>query len=737
MVLLAGANVIVMLPTPAAAVGGDCWFTTRNGPVTGTGNCGVSGYGDYGTNDVLTGRSSSGGGYAIPLSVNTKGEFINFIKNRFNNGSTHNRIGAAFIMQTLRGDHGWPTSNDVADWVRRMNDPDVTVVGNRIDNNVGRTSWYDAGKHNTFFAYHPAARRHVVNIYYKGRLDAQVEHECGNMVAGPIVLPKPFDLTGSTSVNRTTASPGQTVTWTHTIRNAGPGPTTNSGHYGVWTGSTPGRTRSGNYNDDFANSRPVGRTKTIRQSYTVRSGDVGETFCQYLTYRPTSSTNNGSSSTAQRCVRITADFNLTPVLNGQSGNVPAGDTVDTVKGSVQKVGRNSDTANWVFGKMIVPPGVGIPGSGGVTQSTDSSATRYRDPGAGRTWTRLDDGSRTFSSSTTQVATDPTPTIGSGLEPGTRVCWTLAVKPPNGTYNGWRFAKPLCITVMPIPMRPTAQLQGYDGRFGGKAVTSLTTVSGKTYGSWSEYGSLSSSQNFGFASGAGLSGGSSSANQSSWSNLTFANDQQTDCSSALYGCYGYVEYPDAMVTALKARCTENHSNDHTIPSKSGVSGTHVICVDGTATVSGNITYDSGTTSKPNQLPQLVIIATDILVKKRVSHIDGWLIATPKVDEVTGAKTGGRISTCYEVTDASGGHFPSFAQIDGGLKESTCPNSLTIDGPVVADSLYLFRTTDPDKKGKPAEVFNLRADAFLWAFSGGVSSGGAVAQTESLRPAPPRF
>src|SRR5690606_28740446 len=101
-----------------------------------------------GTNDVLSGRSTNGNGSAIPSSVNTKSEFISFILNRFeSNKSDQNRVGAAFIMQEMRGSRAWPSDVARDDWVKRMKRDDVSVK-REWDGSVGRTSWFDSSKDN-------------------------------------------------------------------------------------------------------------------------------------------------------------------------------------------------------------------------------------------------------------------------------------------------------------------------------------------------------------------------------------------------------------------------------------------------------------------------------------------------------------------------------------------------------------------------------------------------------------
>ena len=98
---------------------------------------------------------------------------------------------------------------------------------------------------------------------------------------------------------------------------------------------------------------------------------------------------------------------------------------------------------------------------------------------------------------------------------------------------------------------------------------------------------------------------------------------------------------------------------------------------------------------------MIIAKNILIADNVSNVDAWLIAT-------GSGTDGRINTCGA----------------GGVNESTplnanvCASELTVNGPVMAKHLIMRRTAGAGTgttAGDPAEVFNLRADAYIWSTS----------------------
>jgi hypothetical protein len=131
-----------------------------------------------------------------------------------------------------------------------------------------------------------------------------------------------------------------------------------------------------------------------------------------------------------------------------------------------------------------------------------------------------------------------------------------------------------------------------------------------------------------------------------------------------------------------------------------------------TIAGNIDYAGTGLASLRDIPQLVIIAKNINIQQSVTNVDAWLIASSTVN------------TCSN----------SGAKLSGDI----CKELLTIHGPVVADKLVLNRTagsgTGP-ASGDPAEIINLRPDAYLWAQL--VASGSGKAETVKTVELPPRF
>lgn len=318
--LLIVASILVTVAVPllttgsAKAASGKCFFNAA-GPVISGGNCSVPGrYGAYGTNDVLTGRDGSGNGSAIPASVNTKQEFINYIRNRFNSGNVHDQVGAAFIIQEMRSktDQSWPSNADVNDWENLVNLSSVRVTRG-WDGSVGRTSYYDPGKRNTFYAGHPTVGREVIFVRQNGNLLAEIETACGNMVAGPGVITAPsWTLDATSTSNRVKAKVGATVTFRHVIQDTGPDDMDADlqGYVEWWNSSGPGapdgkKVRDCNDGNGLEAAPGIDSKKICTDDFVIpASANVGDVYCQRVQYRPKTRGQTEWRHSQRACVEV-------------------------------------------------------------------------------------------------------------------------------------------------------------------------------------------------------------------------------------------------------------------------------------------------------------------------------------------------------------------------------------------------------------------------------------------------
>jgi hypothetical protein len=163
---------------------------------------------------------------------------------------------------------------------------------------------------------------------------------------------------------------------------------------------------------------------------------------------------------------------------------------------------------------------------------------------------------------------------------------------------------------------------------------------------------------------------------------------------------------------------------------GRNKTYVVYVpNGTVTITGNVHYADDAYNDIRDIPQLVIIAKNININFGVTNVDAWLIAK------SNDSTGGIVDTCVGYT--------------APFSANACKDLLTINGPIMARELDLWRTkvdtSNPSCKvtssqdchpvGDPAEILNLPASSILWAKAYRLNP--AKAQTSYTIELPPYF
>lgn len=260
----------------------------------------------------------------------------------------------------------------------------------------------------------------------------------------------------------------------------------------------------------------------------------------------------------------------------------------------------------------------------------------------------------------------------------------------------------------------------------------------TYGSWGEYG-IAAKDKVISSSGAGLSSGYAGrdgVSTAGYNKLTFANTPTfgsfTKNSLVLGG------FTTPSVRGNRGRISgsvdvNNLSTGEYMAGNVTLSGTTlgtgksvVIRSSGTVKISGNLLYEA--TSDTTRLPQLIIYAENIIIEPDVSEVNAWLVTRDK----------GYVSTC--------GSIVNMTSWLSGLSSSQCNKQLRVNGPIMAGSLFLRRTyggrhssparnDDNMHPGTPAEVLNLRADAYIWAYKNYRGSG--AIRTMNVKELPPRY
>ena len=572
-----------------------------------------------------------------------------------------------------------------------------------------------------------------------------------------------------------TAKPGDRLNWYHDLRNDGPHDMDKNVYWNVdKTGFSNG------WND---HKEPLGNTSgganvlfvyeyaqfpaepwraaSPYTKYDVTQDDVGNTLCQRIAWNPGKYDDSNWYASDYACADVPYNYSLVPTIsNVTDGNtVEPGGTTIPVTGRVTNNGPTKSQTNvkWQITEVKYAPGATINNKSGGESSSNPCA--YFTGGACRS---LSDGTET--SGYTYPDTKPYD-VNANIndEPvGTKMCYAMSVQPYTQSSSNWSHSQLYCLVVN---KRPKADVLGGDLIVGRGSVTNsarvseVTTSVSKTssngyFGSWAEYGITSTGIVTGMASGSGFVGGSSGSSLcGKLSVLTLTNANAAgSCSESAIG-----KYPTASTApSIAARFPVNSAT----PALSGVanitgdnlSGLYkaidaalTVVSDGaipagrwvvinapntTVTIGSNITYTSDPLTSIAQIPQVVIIAKNIIIADKdvgksgdppISQVDSWLVAV-------GSGSDGRINTCGAGTVSE----------STALTSKVCDAKLTVNGPITANHLILRRTAGAgtgSNAGDPAEVFNLRADAYIWATS--YSPGTGRLPTVMTKEIPPRF
>lgn len=300
------------------------------------------------------------------------------------------------------------------------------------------------------------------------------------------------------------------------------------------------------------------------------------------------------------------------------------------------------------------------------------------------------------------------------------CRTIAKKPSAAIWNS---------SLMTVGGASTASSFRFDNAVMGK----LASDGGaKTeYGSWSEYLAVVGGQVKGFASGSTRALGSATDNLLENSPLTISNADAINQNDDDKLGYSNIITNSAHLARLNTYLGEQaQSVGDTIGGGSdwtNLTATKIVRHSGTLNITGNITLApgpyaptttiNGQSSAIHSLPRVIIFADNINIASNVTRIDAWIIATDN------------INTCSDFVNQV---TPAYA---------ACSNQLTFNGPVLAKTLTLNRTHGSDvvagqQKSTPAEIFNYRADDYLWAYAQAGRYDSSWTETY-IRELPPRY
>ncbi|NTW62230.1 InlB B-repeat-containing protein [Candidatus Saccharibacteria bacterium] len=311
---------------------------------------------------------------------------------------------------------------------------------------------------------------------------------------------------------------------------------------------------------------------------------------------------------------------------------------------------------------------------------------------------------------------------------THICFVLTVSPHSALDPGSVSSSPPACVV--IGKSPKTQVWGGDLLAGSEVQTSTSTPNGITFGSWVEYAIFATGSIKRAGSGSAFSGtGMTGATACGYSTLTFTNGSSSTCNEPpSLGGYTVQEFKNisdsfpgttpiagtVIVNNLSGTYLDSSPADLVLNSNNDITTSIVIKKpSGRVVINNNQKYVDGSYNSIYGLPQLVIIAHEIVINDGVTDVDSWLVANDGT---------GSVKTCS-----------SEAKI-----VDDCNNPLVVNGPVITDELYLWRTAGADKiagSGNPAELFNLRADTYLWVLARN-SRAGRIS-TVNTTELPPRL
>ena len=735
---LMGALVIV---SPARALELDVAFFS--GDYVGA----VNGY------DVIEG--------GIPDYGGDKEGFISFVKGKLRNGgaNSHDHIGAAFIVYTMLGyepgnDKNGPSSEEIADWERRIRNPRITIQTRNINSGINSMVFPDGGSYDAKFFSEGVSGPSLV-FKYDGWQDVYfLRLACANPVGDTPGLPEvaEWDVNGQSYAkigsggtrrqgeDAITAKPGDRVYWDHTLRNTGPDTMDRDVEH--WIQRQDRSIESGreiSFSEDGADwdgdgARNGSTFYNDSTNHTITQDDVGEKLCQRIAWEDRAWDEFGVTGySGWACVNVPYNYGLIPsIQNGLVESIPEGEQTIRVDVTTPKIDNSGPTKSRGTKNAVVrfvvrddPEAKFLPAGDGVTRGGSNWACDVTQEIGNRNTVSVDTGTcKTLSSESDEVLMpggksftlneDDISDLGD-LAIGDRVCYTVIVSSYTQDVGDstFRYSESVCVRVA---KKPKVQILGADVRIGGDSTsdpasnvrTSNSQRNGKLYGSWAEYGMFAPGT-ITSASGAGLSGAEGRdlpAVPANYNALTFANTPQ-------FGRFGVMP---RTTLSPEYNNMAGSSDDITI---GGADAPGVIKTTGTVTIAENIIHDEAAehTSIAN-LPQHVIIAKNIIINANVTRVDAWLISQD-----------GYISTCDVV--------PNMADPLAGLTADICNQQLRINGPVIADQLFLRRTAGSgrDDPGSPAEIINVRPDVYLWAY--GRSMDISAIKTSYIRELPPRF
>lgn len=672
----------------------------------------------------------------IPSSVNSTSEFINFILSKLRNGSSQDRTGAAFIIQTMRGSpysrNKPPTNNEIADWESR-----VRYAASR--------GWIDWSENyhftvNSFWQGDRGGGSNPNDDAYYNESDTQrsiifrgssgvayvLKRSCGNPVMRGSLpgLDENWSATGHTTVSAANAAPGQTVTFRHYVKNNGP--TTASIRWSTYNSQTGSRLASGG--PDFYTSGE--QDNVNNQNFTIPANAVpGSKYCREVGWSPKNS-SGGTGRGSPACVTVFVPGKLKAVMGVSPDSATNGETVTFTPSIIKQSSGSNITVNCSIVRVLTPP-TGAPSNLGNQPCVDVN------------------GNTSITVTGSSVNLKPNQyVIPDSAVVGSKICDTITITNPSDPSN---FSQPgdrtstACVTVAKTPY---VWFMGGDVYAGGGFASvdpacnnqadiqtvGRTLADGSTAGSVAEYSAFALGQINSFGSAGKVLVGSGSIGLAS-RQLTFANSEPDVSKLGYYGeaqhCIN--DYTDGFTGAQtvgggvyivngRGSGAWHVAGDLTIAGNMPSGGKQIYYVDGDVTIMNDLKYP-GSYGNPSAIPSLIIVTKgNVRVLANVTQMDGMFVA------VGDGNTTGVFYTCYPKNEPASIANP-------------CNNSqLTVNGVVAAGRIDLFRSFGASgataaQRKQAAEQFMENPELFLNNALNSTTT--TTIKTTNILDLPPRF
>ncbi len=707
-----------------------------------------------------------GNGNALPTSIDTASEFINFVKCKLTNGSTQEKVGAAFIISTMIGAMNInPTASQISEFEARVNYAGSqgriqSVSLSCSPSSPPRNTFYQSTRQDVAWYWGcPVNNNGVVMttysalVFYGGSQPYIIARLCANPIGSMLPLPDnpEFNMSGTTRVNGSTninVQPGQSITFTHSLTNGGPASTSPTSI--SWT--TQGASSSGswsNIRNGNAGTFSNGQTKSEGALGTGGTETVtvpnqpGTQICRRITWTPDTH-NGGSQSSSPACATIQYNFNLAADIelrvNGQTTSsgafIEPGDVV-TFRYYVNNSGPTvSQSVTCTYRR-----------ANHTGYSTAAPTTTFTPSGATCPPSKTFAGNSSNLTATEEVVAN---------QANVSICRSFTISPVS--QNGGSDTEQRCVHVAAKPYFRVFSGDimaggGFKNSSGSCTLNSRAAIIGWNKGSSAnyagagvQYAAQAMHQIFEVATSSAPGGSRPSGHSFANSNSTYNNP-----SNGRYGGYfGSVQcIPDyfgsgpSTYTNLNSTSTLSGALNGTYYKSNGnlrIDGASIapnskatVYVDGNVFISGNITYGGSGSWTVSSIPNFrLIVKGSIFIENDVTQLDGLYVAQPDA----GDSVGGRIYTCQ--TSAS----PYVPLSLSGQLASQCNTKLTVNGAFIADQVWLMRTNGTLKQADAgdnpgtaniAEVFNL--NPAFWISQPLDGSSSSSSRYDSITSLPP--